>query len=69
MSVATTAFADDRATLASGMRSCIWTPMRFGDEIGAALFFIRQAGALLARRGCGGRDGHLDPHGLEGAIS
>jgi transcriptional regulator with GAF, ATPase, and Fis domain len=32
-------YAGDRATLASGLHSCIWAPMRFGDEIGGALFF------------------------------
>ena len=32
-------YAGDRATLASGLHSCIWAPMRFGDKIGGALFF------------------------------
>jgi Nif-specific regulatory protein len=32
-------YAGDRATLASGLHSCIWVPMRFGDKIGGTLFF------------------------------
>jgi GAF domain-containing protein len=32
-------YAGDRATLASGLHSCIWAPLRFGDKIGGALFF------------------------------
>jgi Nif-specific regulatory protein len=33
------AFAGDRAMLAAGYGSCLWVPMRFGDEVGGALFF------------------------------
>ena len=32
-------YAGDRATLASGLHSCMWIPLRFGDKIGGALFF------------------------------
>src|SRR5262249_13561644 len=32
-------YAGDRAVLAVGLHSCLWIPMRFGDEIGGALLF------------------------------
>ena len=31
--------AGDRALLRAGLQSCLWVPMRFGDEIGGSLFF------------------------------
>jgi transcriptional regulator with GAF, ATPase, and Fis domain len=33
------AFAGDRVLLTAGLESCLWVPMRFGDEVGGALFF------------------------------
>jgi Nif-specific regulatory protein len=33
------ALAGDRAVLAAGLESCLWVPMRFGDEVGGTLFF------------------------------
>jgi Nif-specific regulatory protein len=31
--------AGDRALLRAGLQSCLWVPMRFGDEVGGSLFF------------------------------
>src|SRR5262249_47339722 len=31
--------AGDRAVLAARLESCLWVPMRFGDEVGGTLFF------------------------------
>ncbi len=33
------AWAGDRALLRAGLQSCLWVPMRFGDEVGGTLFF------------------------------
>jgi transcriptional regulator with GAF, ATPase, and Fis domain len=33
------AFAGDRVLLTAGLESCLWVPMRFGDEVGGTLFF------------------------------
>jgi transcriptional regulator with GAF, ATPase, and Fis domain len=33
------AWAGDRALLRAGLQTCLWVPMRFGEEVGGALFF------------------------------
>jgi Nif-specific regulatory protein len=33
------ALPGDRALRAAGLQSCLWVPMRFGDDVGGALFF------------------------------
>jgi transcriptional regulator with GAF, ATPase, and Fis domain len=33
------AWTGDRALLRAGLQSCLWVPMRFGDEVGGTLFF------------------------------
>jgi transcriptional regulator with GAF, ATPase, and Fis domain len=33
------AWAGDRAMLAADLKTCLWVPMHFGDEIGGTLFF------------------------------
>jgi transcriptional regulator with GAF, ATPase, and Fis domain len=33
------ALAGDRALLTTGLESCLWVPLHFGDQVGGALFF------------------------------